>query len=215
MASQLDYLARLQASGLNFPGLSSPSDLAYSSLGLPALSHHKSSKNSSKSSSLSKGSGGSKGKTSATALSLQAGAKLDGRLDPTVSKSSNTGNSASLYNKSSQKLPSKSTSLSSIPSSGKSQVKKPPSLPSPKPPPPSSVDKTDGNYSKQSLPKSSQAPKSSHAPPPPCSSSSIFTSPLSLVSNSSDKSSSGVNTLTTQSLVNSSVSCGIPPNILR
>lgn len=50
MASHLaaqDYLARLQASGLNFTGLSNPAD-PYSSLGIPSLmGHHKSSKNSS------------------------------------------------------------------------------------------------------------------------------------------------------------------------
>lgn len=105
MASQLaaqDYIARLQASGLNFPTLN-PAD-PYGSLGLPSLSsHHKSSsKSSSKnssSSSLSKSSGGSKGKTSATALSLQAGAKLDGRLDPLgggLNKGGSTGNNSKL-----------------------------------------------------------------------------------------------------------------------
>lgn len=45
MASHLaaqDYLARLQATGLNFPSLGSPADLpAYASLGLPPPSHHK------------------------------------------------------------------------------------------------------------------------------------------------------------------------------
>ncbi|KAG5873345.1 hypothetical protein JTB14_032317 [Gonioctena quinquepunctata] len=53
MASHLaaqDYLARLQASGLNFPSLGNPADLQYSALGLPShTAHHKSSKSSSKS----------------------------------------------------------------------------------------------------------------------------------------------------------------------
>lgn len=56
MASHLaaqDYLARLQASGLNFPGLN-PAD-PYSALGLQSLSghHNKPSKNSKSGSSLS------------------------------------------------------------------------------------------------------------------------------------------------------------------
>lgn len=124
-----------------------------------------------------------------------------------------SGNNASLYNKSS-KHSSKSSGLSI--QSSKSQLKKPPSLPSPKPTSTTS-DKVD--Y-KQTLPKSS-TPKSTHSSTP---TSSIFTSPLSLVSNSTcdkvdksdrDKAYSGSNTFTTQSLVNSSISSGIPANILR
>ncbi|CAH1966841.1 unnamed protein product [Acanthoscelides obtectus] len=72
MASHLaaqDYLARLQASGLNFPGLGNPAELQYSALGLPsplASLHNKSSssskggKGSALSSSLSRSSSNSK-----------------------------------------------------------------------------------------------------------------------------------------------------------
>ncbi|XP_044265111.1 bromodomain adjacent to zinc finger domain protein 2B-like isoform X8 [Tribolium madens] len=65
MASHLaaqDYLARLQATGLNFP-LGSPADLQYASLGLPPPSHHK-----------------SKGSKSVAPLP-KAKDTLDGRLD--------------------------------------------------------------------------------------------------------------------------------------
>lgn len=56
MASHLaaqDYLARLQASGLNFPGLGNPAD-PYAALGLSSLGGHHKSKNSKGNSSLSR-----------------------------------------------------------------------------------------------------------------------------------------------------------------
>ncbi|XP_015837092.1 bromodomain adjacent to zinc finger domain protein 2B isoform X4 [Tribolium castaneum] len=82
MASHLaaqDYLARLQATGLNFP-LGSPADLQYASLGLPPPSHHKSK-------------GGSKG----VPPLHKAKDALDGRLDATPKANSSMPNSKPKY----------------------------------------------------------------------------------------------------------------------
>lgn len=68
MASHLaaqDYLARFQASGMNFPSLGNAADLQYPSLGLHSLSsHHKSSRSSKGGSAAPKGQGSTKDKPS-------------------------------------------------------------------------------------------------------------------------------------------------------
>ncbi|XP_044739668.1 uncharacterized protein LOC123301018 isoform X4 [Chrysoperla carnea] len=214
MASHLaaqDYLARLQASGLNFPSLGNP-DLGYPGLGLPSLSHsHK--KSSSKSSNSLKNSGSSSKpkNSSATSLSLQAGAKLDPSnlsytsktgqklnpsltIQPTTKSSSltpkNIGKSLSKNDKNSYGKPSSSSS-SSVPMS-------------------SSMSKSSGgSMTSMGLVTSKVPPQGQPV------SSSIFTSPLSLAtaSNTGNDKLSG-STLTTQSLVNSSIATGIPASIL-
>lgn len=84
MASHLaaqDYLARLQASGLNFQGLGGPTD-PYSSLGIPSLgSLHKAAKNSkSKSNNSSSRDKNSLGINSSSPLGIHSH-KGDGRSD--------------------------------------------------------------------------------------------------------------------------------------
>lgn len=107
MASHLaaqDYLARLQASGLNFPGLGNPAD-PYSSLGLTALAggHHKAAKtsksstssSSSSSSSLPKqqGSGNLSSKDKSTHNAQSSGKLSESRHDLNVKTSSPMPNS--------------------------------------------------------------------------------------------------------------------------
>jgi hypothetical protein len=198
MASHLaaqDYLARLQATGLNFPSLGSPADLQYASLGLPphSSSHHKSSKNSkgASSTSLSK----SKDNKLPSPSPLP---KLDGRLDhPTVKANSSMSNS-----KSSGKYSS---------SSGVSGLTIQPSMKLPN----SSEKKTkvnDINYLKP-MDKKTTASVSSSVKVSSSSSPSIFTSPLSLASNY-DK--SVANTLSTQSSSDSISGSSLPSSsILR
>jgi hypothetical protein len=192
MASHLaaqDYLARLQATGLNFPSLGSPADLQYASLGLPphSSSHHKSSKNSkgASSTSLSK----SKDNKLPSPSPLP---KLDGRLDhPTVKANSSMSNS-----KSSGKYSS---------SSGVSGLTIQPSMKLPN----SSEKKTkvnDINYLKP-MDKKTTASVSSSVKVSSSSSPSIFTSPLSLASNY-DK--SVANTLSTQSSSDSISGSSLP-----
>lgn len=190
MASHLaaqDYLARCQASGLNFASLGNPADLQYSSLGLHTLaSHHKATKNPKSSK------GSAKDKLSAAALSAQAGAKLDMKTSVSMSNSKayTSNNNSSKYTSSSgltiqpsmqgacgDKKSSKMSDLSYL----------------------KSLEKIKSSGASCSVKSSSQQ------------SGSIFTSPLSLASNS-DK--SNVSTHTTQSSVNSSVA-SLPSSILR
>ncbi|VEN44395.1 unnamed protein product [Callosobruchus maculatus] len=88
MASHLaaqDYLARLQASGLNFPGLGNPAELQYSALGLPSpltALHNKSSsskgaKGSALSSSLSRSASNSKSSLGSSSHSASHSSKSD------------------------------------------------------------------------------------------------------------------------------------------
>ncbi|RZC05013.1 bromodomain adjacent to zinc finger domain protein 2B, partial [Asbolus verrucosus] len=194
MASHLaaqDYLARLQATGLNFPSLGTPADLQYASLGLPphSSSHHKSSKNSKGGSStpLPK-SKDSKLPSPSLSSSLP---KLDGRLDhPAVKTNSSMPNS----NKSSGKYPSGVSGLTIQPSM---------KLPN------SSEKKTkvnDINYLKP-MDKKTTTSASSGVKVSQTSSPSIFTSPLSLASNY-DK--SVANTLSTQSSSDSISGSSLP-----
>ncbi|XP_049817838.1 bromodomain adjacent to zinc finger domain protein 2B isoform X4 [Aethina tumida] len=195
MASHLaaqDYLARLQASGMNFPSLGNPSDLQYSSLGLPSLSsHHKSSKNS-KSSSLSRSQGHSKDK-------LASMSKVDSRIEQSL-KATSVQNSKS-GGSGSQKYSNSGLSIQpsmKLPSSNASGDRK------------QSSKNSDLSYMKHlDKPKSSSASsgvKVSSQPAP-----SIFTSPLTLASNS-DKNSPNSNS--TQNSVNSSSIASLPSSIL-
>nr|XP_023030372.1 bromodomain adjacent to zinc finger domain protein 2B-like isoform X3 [Leptinotarsa decemlineata] len=110
MASHLaaqDYIARLQASGLNFPALGNPSDLQYSALGLPPLGgHHKSSKGSSKggssAASMSRSQNHSKSASSSHHLqSMQAAAsKLDHSMKTSSASRSSSQINPSKYSSS-------------------------------------------------------------------------------------------------------------------
>lgn len=192
MASHLaaqDYLARFQASGLNFASLGNPADLQYSSLGMHTLgSHHKSSKNTK-----SSAKGSSKDKLSAAALSAQAGSKLDVKTSVSMSNSKayTSNNNSSKYTSSSgltiqPSMPGACGDKKSSKMSDLSYLK--------------SLEKIKCSGASSSVKSTSQQPGS-------C----IFTSPLSLASNS-DK--SNVSTHTTQSSLNSSVA-SLPSSILR
>ncbi|XP_060523165.1 uncharacterized protein LOC132700053 isoform X3 [Cylas formicarius] len=97
MASHLaaqDYLARLQASGLNFP-MGNPAD-PYSALGISSLAtHHKSSKNS-KSLSSRSGSNSAREKVSTSSTGAHNSHKLNSTLTSS-SKSSSSSNAALKY----------------------------------------------------------------------------------------------------------------------
>lgn len=215
MASHLaaqDYLARLQASGLNFPSLSNPADLPYSPLGLSSLSgYHKSSKNSkslSSSSSLPKsqpGSSSTKVKATTSAHTLPSNVKTDGRLDqPSIrtsspmpySKTTTSSTNASKYSSSpnltiqpSMKLPSTSSNTNN--NNNNNSDRKTPKT-------------NDLNYLKSVEKPKNPSPKVSQPV------TSIFTNPLSLASNLEKSSTS-----TTTTSVNSSISSGLPTSILR
>lgn len=205
MASHLaaqDYLARLQASGLSFPSLGNPADLPYSTLGLPSLaSHHKSSKNSK--SSLSRSQSNSKSSSHLSSSSV----KLDGRLDqssakPNISMSGTRGSSStSQSSHNSQKYSSgltiqPSMKLPSTNSSGDKHRQK----------------VNDLNYlNKLDKPKCTGVSSSAKVS---CPSPSIFTSPLSLASNS-DKGSGISTSNSSHNSVNSSNIASLPSSILR
>lgn len=197
MASHLaaqDYLARFQASGMNFPSLGNAADLQYQSLGLHSLSsHHKSPRTSKSSTSLSKSQANAKDKTSSNSLYSGAG-------DKDRSKSPSLSNSKSYL--SNHKY---DTTLSVL-----SNMKPPSDCNSPGPSDNKSSGKTnDLSYSKDKT-KSSSCTSSVKSGSQ--SVSSIFTSPLSLASNT-DKVSASAST--TQSTVNCSVSALPSPSILR
>ncbi|XP_018573491.1 bromodomain adjacent to zinc finger domain protein 2B isoform X3 [Anoplophora glabripennis] len=206
MASHLaaqDYLARLQASGLNFPSLGNPADLQYPSLGLPSLtSLHKSSKNSK--SSLSRSQSNSK---SSSHLSSSS-AKLDGRLDsgnikPNISMSSTRATSSSQSSHNSHKYSSSSLTIQpsmKLPSTNSSSEKHRQKV-------------NDLNYlNKLDRPKCTSVSSSSAKVSSP--SPSIFTSPLSLASNP-DKGSGVSTSNSSHNSVNSSNIASLPSSILR
>ncbi|XP_063919473.1 bromodomain adjacent to zinc finger domain protein 2B-like isoform X4 [Zophobas morio] len=194
MASHLaaqDYLARLQATGLNFPSLGSPADLQYASLGLPPhSSHHKSSKSSKASSTpLSKSKDGKLSSPSPTLPSPIP--KLDGRVDHSSLKANSS--------MSNSKPPGK---YSSPPGVAGLSIQASMKLPN------NSEKKTkvnDLNYlkpmDKKTTTSASSGVKVSSSSP------SIFTSPLSLASNY-DK--SVANTLSTQSSSDSLSGSSLP-----
>ncbi|KAJ8924293.1 hypothetical protein NQ315_007086 [Exocentrus adspersus] len=195
MASHLaaqDYLARLQASGLNFPSLGNPAD-PYSTLGLPSLSgHHKSSKN-------SKGSLKSHSNSKSSHLSS---VKLDGRLDsgslkPGVSMSSTRSSSSSSqspHNAHKYSSPSLTIQPSmKLPGGDKHRQKV-----------------NDLNYlNKLDKPKCTSVSSSVKVSSP---SPSIFTSPLSLASN--QEKGGGISTNSSHNSVNSSNIASLPSSIL-
>ncbi|KAK9720743.1 hypothetical protein QE152_g21907 [Popillia japonica] len=225
MASHLaaqDYLARLQASGLNFPGLGNPAD-PYSSLGLTALagSHHKTTKtskssassSSSSSSSLPKQQGGgnlsAKDKSSHNAQS-GSGIKLsDSRHDLNIKTSSPMPNSKG--SSSSTPKYSNVTGLTIQPSVSNTKLS---SSGTP------NAANSSGSEQKKSTPKSatisndvgfmkSAVDKPRSTPP----STSIFTNPLSMAS-TVEKSPMVSNTSTTPPLTSSSTVPSLPSSIL-
>ncbi|KAK5647311.1 hypothetical protein RI129_002203 [Pyrocoelia pectoralis] len=205
MASHLaaqDYLARIQATGLNFPGLSNPADLPYSSLGLSSLSsYQKSSKNSKNfsASSLPKSQQGSNISSSKTKsiVASHSNVKIDSSSVRTTSptsytKTTNSSTNVSKFSPSSSltiqpsmKLPTTSSTTNS------NNDRKTPKI-------------NDSNYMKPDRPKNS-SPKLSQSV------SSIFTNPLSLANNL-EKSNVHTTTATTESSTTSS--SGLPASIL-
>lgn len=201
MASHLaaqDYLARFQASGMNFPSLGSAAD-PYSSLGLHSLaSHHKSSRSSKSSSSLPKGQSNTNKEKNSSSNSLYSSDK-DRSKSPSVtnsklsySSSNNKYDNTTLSVLSNMKPPSDSSSGSPGPNDNKSSGKT-----------------NDLGYAKDKT-KSSSCTSSVKSGSQ--SVSSIFTSPLSLASNA-DKVSASAST--TQSTVNCSVAALPSSSILR
>lgn len=196
MASHLaaqDYLARFQASGMNFPSLSNTADLQYPSLGLHSLSsHHKSSRSSKSSSSLSKGQGNTKDKASPN--NSYSGDKRDRSKSPSMPNSkpylSNSKYEAALSVQSSMKQPVNSNSPGPIDNKSSGKIN---DLGC-------SKDKAKSSSSSGSVKSGGQSV------------SSIFTSPLSLASNT-DKGSASVST--TQSIANCSVAALPSSSILR
>uniref|UniRef100_A0A1Y1K1D1 MBD domain-containing protein n=1 Tax=Photinus pyralis TaxID=7054 RepID=A0A1Y1K1D1_PHOPY len=207
MASHLaaqDYLARIQATGLNFPGLSNPAD-PYSSLGLSSLSNYQKSSKNTKNynvSSLPKSQQGSNSTSKAKSLSSShANVKIDSTALRTTSPTSYTKTTTSSTN-----VPkfSPSTSLTIQPS-----MKLPPTTTTSSTANSNNDRKTpkinDANYMKPDRPKNS-SPKLSQS-----SVSSIFTNPLSLANNLEKNS---VNTTTTTSESSTTSSSGLPSSIL-
>ncbi|CAH0551752.1 unnamed protein product [Brassicogethes aeneus] len=192
MASHLaaqDYLARLQASGLNFPSLGNPSDLQYASLGLPSLSHMKSSSKNSKSSTYR--SSHSKDKHSSSSSSMS---KLDGRIEQSLK--------SSMHN-------SKSSGSSKYSSNSGLTIQPSMKLPGSNGDRSKSSKRDDMGYLKHmDKPKVSSAStgvKVSSQPAP-----SIFTSPLTLASNPEKASANN----TSQNSVNSPSAASLSTSIL-
>lgn len=206
MASHLaaqDYLARFQASGMSFPALGNAADLQYPSLGLHSLSsHHKSSRSSksssSTSSSLPKSQANTKDKSSTNSLYSSAAGDKDRSKSPSLSNSKSY-------------LPNNKyeTTLSVL-----SNMKPPSDSSSPGPSDNKTSGRTNdlGGYTKDKTKSSSCASSVKSGSSQPSVSASIFTSPLSLASNT-DKVSASAST--TQSTVNCSVSALPSPSILR
>ncbi|KAF5304691.1 hypothetical protein FQA39_LY09468 [Lamprigera yunnana] len=207
MASHLaaqDYLARIQATGLNFPGLSSPADLPYSSLGLSSLSgYQKSSKNAKNfnASSLPKSQQGSSGSKTKSAVSSHSSTKHDGSsvrtsspmsYCKTTTSSTNAGkycSGASLTIQPSMKLPPTSSNSTGTGNTDRRTPKI-----------------NDLNYAKTDKPKN-LSPKLSQPV------SSIFTNPLSLANNV-ERNIVNTSTATTTSDTSTITSGGLPSSIL-
>nr|XP_022921301.1 bromodomain adjacent to zinc finger domain protein 2B isoform X3 [Onthophagus taurus] len=171
MASHLaaqDYLARLQASGLSFPGLGNLSD-PYAALGLPSLgSHHKSSKN-------------SKSSSSSSLPKLQQGGSS---VSSKEKLSNSVSNKPDVNRKSSSPMPNSKGSLSSTTSSQKysSSMKLPASLVASTVSATSTTSSASNGEKKTKIDGYGKSPleKPKNSPSP---SSSIFTNPLSMASN--------------------------------
>ncbi|XP_076268643.1 bromodomain adjacent to zinc finger domain 2B toutatis isoform X4 [Rhynchophorus ferrugineus] len=194
MASHLaaqDYLARLQASGLNFP-MGAPSD-PYSALGLPALGGHHKSKNTGKS---SRSSGSNKDK-----LASSGSQKMDHhntKSNSSISMSKTSSNSSLKYSSSSGltiqptvKVPSTNSSSSVSDKSRKSSSDL------------SYLNKLE-NKQKTSAPTSVK---------PSLDSPSLYSSPITLASNQEKSGISILSSNSSQNSVNSS-SSGLPSSIL-
>ncbi|GJQ86804.1 hypothetical protein Trydic_g5593 [Trypoxylus dichotomus] len=224
MASHLaaqDYLARLQASGLNFPGLGNPAD-PYSSLGLTALggSHHKTSKtpkssasSSSSSSSLPKqqGSGNlsAKEKSTHNAQCNSGKSSSDNRHDLIVKTSSPMPNSKGSASSTTPKY-SNVSGLTIQPSVSSTKLSSASGI--------SNVTNSCGNEHKKSKSAGSSndigymkntIDKPRSTPP----STSIFTNPVSMASNV-EKSPIVSNTSTTPPITSSSTVPSLPSSIL-
>lgn len=214
MASHLaaqDYLARFQASGMNFPSLSNAADLQYPSLGLHSLTaaHHKLSRSSSKS-----GGGGGGGGSSSSSLSKKDKNSIQNSLfsssDKDRSKSPSVSNSSKSY-LSNNKYETTLSVLSNMrppsdcssPGLGDNKTMKTTSTTA-------TSSTSDLVYSKDTKIKSCSSSTSS-VKSGSQSVSSIFTSPLSLASNNNTSASAS----TTQSTVNCSVAALPAPSILR
>lgn len=225
MASHLaaqDYLARLQASGLNFPGLGNPTD-PYSSLGLTALAsgHHKSSKNSksstSSSSSLPKQQSQGGGNLSSKEKSVHNAQQSGGHGGKSGSDSRHDLNA-----KTSSPMPNSKGSASTNPKySNVSGLTIQPSISNTKLTNSSyNAANTSSNEHKKGTPKNSSnndigymknAVDKPRSTPP---STSIFTNPLSMASNI-EKSSVISNTSASPPPTSSSTVPSLPSSILR
>lgn len=209
MASHLaaqDYLARFQASGMNFPSLSNAADLQYPSLGLHSLTaaHHKLSRSSSKGGGGSSSSSLSKKDKNSIQNSLFSSSDKDRSKSPSVSNSSKSYLSNNKYETTLSVLSNmRPPSDCSSPGLGDNKTMKTTSTTA-------TSSTSDLVYSKDTKIKSCSSSTSS-VKSGSQSVSSIFTSPLSLASNNNTSASAS----TTQSTVNCSVAALPAPSILR
>ncbi|CAG9766317.1 unnamed protein product [Ceutorhynchus assimilis] len=216
MASHLaaqDYLARLQATGLNFP-MGGPSD-PYSALGLPSLASMQQQHSGKKGSSSKTTSRGGNGKDKSSSMGLMKmdhhNAKMNSGMG--MSKSSNNSlkysSSTGLTIQPSVKMSSSSANSSSTNTSSSRKHPVTSDL--------SYLSKLDNNKQKISS-SSSSSSSGSASVKPSLESPSIFTNPLSLASNQ-DKSGTVTSSMNSATSVQNSISAsnvaGLPASILR
>ncbi|XP_025834875.1 uncharacterized protein LOC108740196 isoform X2 [Agrilus planipennis] len=227
MASHLaaqDYLARLQASGLNFPGLPNPADLPYSPLSLSSLTGYPKAKTSKNSSTLSSTASLPKHQSSSVGNTLVKSQKTpahsinyssssmklnDGRTEQSIY--TNTPMPSSRNNTATSNCASSSSKLPSNPG-----LTIQPSMRIPTSASSSTITSSSGNsnadrrtskVNEYGYLKNVEKPKSSSPKISP-STASIFTNPLSLANNI-DK-----NSINSNNSPSPGLSSGFPPSIL-